>query len=168
MPIVNQLIFKLETSNPGSTINKVLKTGTNLAVTKEKTKDTYRVVRRRQRGDVYTTIIKKIKNKLITKSVHEEHRFGLINILFRNDGTRVFNIRPCDVRGRASKQNGGFFKTSIEEYVLAKGNEVSQEIELKSHMKKIRRNDRYRLHDRNFTEKDEFMYMEADEKRGYI
>lgn len=167
MPTVNHLISRLEQSQPGSAINRMLRTGTYLEVTKENAKNTYKVVRKREQGDVYTSVVKKVKDKLITKSVVEEHRFGLINILFRNDGSKVFNLRHCNVRGRASKQNNGFFKTSAEEFVMQKGVSISsQNTALKLHLKKIRDNERYYLPDKNYTMKDDIRYEEADAKIG--
>lgn len=103
MPIINQIITRLESSKAGSAINRVLRTGTYLEVTKENAKNTYKVVRKREQGDVYTTIVKKVKDKFVTKSVVEEHRFGIISIKFRNDGSIVFNLRPCNVRGRGGQ-----------------------------------------------------------------
>lgn len=167
MHTINHLISRLEKSQPGSAINRVLRTGTYLEVTKESAKNTYKVVRKREHGDVYTTVVKKVKDKLVTKSVLEEHRFGLINIKFRNDGSKIFNLRHCNVRGRASKQNNGFFKTSVEEYVMHKGDNVnSQNTALQLNLKKIRENERNYLPDKNYTMKDDIMYEEADAKRG--
>lgn len=167
MHAVNHLISRLEKSQPGSAINRMLRTGTYLEVTKESAKNTYRVVRKREQGDVYTSVVKKVNNKLITKSVVEEHRFGLVNILFRNDGSKVFNLRHCNVRGRASKQNNGFFKTSVEEYIMQKGDYLnSRNTALQHNLKKIRENERYYLPEKNYTMKDDIMYEEADAKIG--
>lgn len=175
MPIVNQLIRSIENSNAGSSIKRTLQTGTEVEVIKEATKDTVKIIRRKIYGDVFTTTLKKVNGKYVPKKVKEEYIFGLVNIDFKNNGSKHVRIRPCDVKGRASKENNGFFKTSLEENIFAKGQVInSPEKEMRKgksekcadvsfllHLRTIRQNKRYCLPDKNYNFMQDVVYEAA-------
>lgn len=179
MPIVNNLISRLELSKPGSSISKILRTGTNITVTKDSAKNTYSVVRKHDNGEIFTTLLKKINGKYVPKSVREEYRFGIVSILFKKDGSRLLQIRPCDVQGRSAKINNGFYKTSCEELSLANGERIKASRYLIertdgsvqripnffTHLMRIRHNDRYRLHYEKYTINDDLAYEKVDKAR---
>ncbi|CDE87960.1 TPA: hypothetical protein CPT81_03935 [Candidatus Gastranaerophilales bacterium HUM_20] len=178
MAIVDRLITRIETSKPGSSIKSVLKSGTEVEVVKGKTLNTVKVIRKRKNGCIITTLLKKVKDMYMLKKVKEEHRFGVINIDYKSDGSRVVQIRTCDKTGRNSRANTGFYKTTMEENIFAKGvkinspeeelkfprNERSADILFLIHLKQMRKNERYKLPTENYTLKQDFMYEEHDLK----
>ncbi len=179
MPVVDKLITRIETSRPGSSIRSVLKSGTEVEVIKGKAIDTVEIKRKTKNGSIITTLMKKVKDKYVPKRVKEEHRFGIININYKPDGSRAVQIRVCDKKGRNAKANTGFYKTTLEENIFAKNvhirsaksemnrskEERGADIGFLLHLNDIRNNRRYTLPAENYSIMQDLRYEEADLKK---
>ena len=121
MPVVDKLITRIET-------NKRYVTDIELKALTEIFDVSYEYLiegkdileRKTKNGSIITTLMKKVKDTYVPKKVKEEHRFGIININYKPDGSRVVQIRVCDKNGRNAKANTGFYKTTLEENIFAK------------------------------------------------
>lgn len=179
MPLINKLITRIETSRPGSSVRSVLKSGTEVEVIKGKSAGTVEIKRKTRNGSIITTLLKKVKDMYVPKMVKEEHRFGIININYRADGSRAVQIRVCDKKGRNAKANTGFYKTTLEENIFAKNTLIrSAKAEMKLpkaervadigfllHLDDIRNNRRYKIPTENYSINQDMRYDETDLKK---
>lgn len=178
MAIVSKLISRVDACPFGTTIKTILRTGTMVQVTKLDSVDSVEITRQRPNNDKVRTILKKLKGLYQPKKVIEEYRFGIVTIEYKKDGSRLMKLRACDKDGRASSSNNGFYKTSLEKNLFAKGAKIqSPEAEMKIppkdrnasidfllHLDALRHKDRYKQPTKDYTRKQNMIYREADLK----